>query len=497
MRKKMRKAWIVLLTLCSFENHLAAIDPPKQEVRAVWLATNYGLDWPSRPARTDAARIAQQQEARQILDSLQMANFNLVFFQVRLRGDVAYRSAIEPMSRIFTGKCGGYPGYDPLAFIIEECHKRGIECHAWFVTFPLGEEWSVKAQGKLSPVKQHPKLCKKHNGAWFLDPGMPQTADYLQALVREIVQGYDIDGIHFDYIRYPEEAKKFPDKSTYRKYGQGKPLNDWRRDNINRLVAQLYDEVKRLKPWVQVSSSPLGKYSRIPRVPHAGWTAYESVHQDPVEWIRQGKQDLLVPMMYYLHDNYFPFVDHWVEHAAGRWVIPGLGAYRLSKKEGDWQQTDLTDQLDYARYHGASGCAFFRCASILSNEKGIYDELKENYFRYPAQLPPLTWLNDTVPASPSEVRVEKRTTELKLTWTRPQGEKQSLTYTVYYSGTDTIDYTCAKHILATNIHGTELYLPIDTTREQGYLFSVSASSRYHVESLPSQETYYYQSRYEK
>ena len=155
-----------------------------------------------------------------------------------------------------------------------------------------------------------------------MDPGVPETADYILSLVKEIVNGYDIDGIHFDYIRYPEEAKKFPDKALYNKSGKKKSLADWRRENINRMVYRIYDWVKQTKPWVQVSSSPLGKYNRIERVPNAGWTAYESVFQDPKMWMQQGKQDMIVPMMYYLHKNFFPFVDNWVDNCNGRLVVP-------------------------------------------------------------------------------------------------------------------------------------------------------------------------------
>ena len=115
------------------------------------------------------------------------------------------------------------PGYDPLAFVVDECHKRGMECHAWFVTFPLGTDKSVKEQGKLSVVRRQPKLCKRHNGEWYLDPGVPGTSDYVLSLVKELVNGYDIDGIHFDYIRYPEQAKSFPDKNLYNKYGKKRP----------------------------------------------------------------------------------------------------------------------------------------------------------------------------------------------------------------------------------------------------------------------------------
>ena len=311
------------------------------------------------------------------------------------------------------------------------------------------------------------------------------------------MEGYDIDGIHFDYIRYPEEAKKFPDSKLYNQSGKRRNVADWRRENINRIVYRLYDYVKQVKPWVQVSSSPLGKYNRIEQVPNAGWTAYESVYQDPKRWMEEGKQDMIVPMMYYLHKNFFPFVDNWVSLSNGRLIVPGLGAYRMDKSEADWTVNDITDQIDYSRYFGGAGCAFFRCGNVLYNEKGLYQELRDHYYPYPAQLPPLTWLNDRVPTAPKEIRVNREGDELHLTWDKPAEEQETLTYTVYYALNDSIDSNSARHVLATLIHGETLYLPVDTLREQGYTFSVSASTRYHVESAPSPSTYYYLSKYVK
>lgn len=491
------KKIVLFLFLCLFVLDSAAVKPLKTEIRAVWLATVYGLDWPRRTATNDASRKLQQQALCEMLDKLQEANFNTVFFQARLRGDVAYRSSIEPFSYVFTGKEGGSPGYDPLAFAIEECHKRGMECHAWFVTFPLGKEEHVRKMGKKSLVKRMPQLCKKHNGEWYLDPGVPGTSDYILSLVREVVSSYDIDGIHFDYIRYPEDAKRFPDKRNYQKYGKKVSLDDWRRDNINKMVARIYDTVKAMKPWVQVSSSPLGKYNRIPEVPNAGWTAYESVFQDPSQWFRAGKQDMILPMMYYLHKNFFPFVDNWVANSNGRLIVPGLGAYRLLKEEADWTLNDLTDQIDYSRYYGGAGCAFFRAGNVLSNEKGIYDELKNNYYLYPALLPPLKWLDDSVPHAPEEVKVERQGNELRLSWDKPATETQDLTYTLYYTIKDTLDLEDPKNILATHFQGNELFISVPEGKELGYTFVVTSSSRYHIESAPSRETFYYLSKYVK
>ena len=470
-------------------------DYPKQEIRAVWLTTIFGLDWPSRIASNEVEQRGQKSALCQMLDALKEANFNTVFVQTRLRGDVIYDSAIEPVSKVFTGRYGSLPGYDPLTFVIDECHKRGMECHAFFVTFPVGSESVVREQGASSVVKRLPELCLFHQGEWYLDPGLPETADYVLSLVQEVVRNYDIDGIQFDYIRYPDNANIFPDKQSYAKYGKGMNLADWRRANINRFIAHIHDWVKQEKPWVQVSSSPLGKYARIPQNPNAGWTAYEEVFQDPKAWLQAEKHDMIVPMMYYRQNDFYPFVNNWMEQATPRNRVVGLGAYRLNEKEGNWNLSEIKDQMVYARNQGVDGLAFFRTQFVIENEKGLYNELKNNFFKYPAQLPPLTWISDVAPEAPREILVVRENNLLKLSWDAPSND--DYLYTVYYSMSNSLDTNKAQTILATGIRQTELYLPVDISTEKEYTFCVTASNRYRVESKPSYETYYYLSRYEK
>ena len=177
--------WISLLflSLLAINGFAVDYDFPKQEIRAVWLTTIYGLDWPTRPATNEREQKRQKQELCTILDRLEEANFNTVFVQAGLRGDVIYSSKIERASKVFSGKDGSLPGQDPLAYVIDECHKRGMECHAFFVTFPVGSEKAVKAQGAYSVVKCKPHLCLKHNDFWYLDPGIPETTAYILSLV--------------------------------------------------------------------------------------------------------------------------------------------------------------------------------------------------------------------------------------------------------------------------------------------------------------------------
>ncbi|MDR2118899.1 MAG: family 10 glycosylhydrolase [Tannerellaceae bacterium] len=476
-----------------------AAEYPKREIRAVWLSTIYGMDWPAKPAGNAAERKAQQKELCDRLDMLRNANFNMVFLQVRLRGDVIYPSAIEPMNRIFAGRHGASPGYDPLAFALEECRKRGLECHAWFITYPIGSMADVKSKGSKSVVARKPELCKLYNGEWYLNPGMPETSDYILAMVRELLRNYDVDGIHFDHIRYPENAEGFPDGETYAKYGKSNSLRAWRQNNINRMVERIYDWVKRYKPWVQVSASPLGKYSPLMQVPNAGLTAFD-VYQDPQEWLRMKKQDMIVPMMYYRDSFFYPFVDNWMANRNGRFLVLGLGVYKLAPGDSDWTLRDITSQIDYVRASGADGITFFRGMQLFRNTKGVYTVLKDKYFKYPALLPPLTWLSRQRPGAPVDVRIRREGNRLKISWNMPddtEDDPGALRYTVYYSRSNTVNTALAQNILATGIPESEIYLAVESEKEQELSFRISASNRYHIESRPSREVYYYLTEYEK
>ena len=338
----MHKIFSLLILFLTGATGLFASHPPATEVRAVWLTTNYGLDWP----RNRTSLEVQKRELIEILDKLKEYNFNTVFFQVRGRGEVLYNSHLEPMSSLIAPAGPGRPAVDPLAFAVEECHKRGLACHAWVVTYPLGNDRHVRSLGARAVTKRNPSITKKFQREWFLDPGNPRTDDYLLSIVQEIVAGYDVDGIHFDYIRYPDNRGRFPDDGMYRQYGKGKSRDEWRRDNITRFVIKMYDQVKALKPWVQVSSAPLGRYRALGNN-GVGWTALETVSQDAGKWMMMGKHDAIYPMMYYKERLFYPFVDDWLQHSNGRIMVPGLGAYQMI--ELGWSHRDILNQVDYTR----------------------------------------------------------------------------------------------------------------------------------------------------
>lgn len=474
----MRTHFLTFLLLLCFI--LPVKSQPKHEIRATWLTTLGGMDWPRQKATNAEGIRKQQQELCDILDRLKEAHFNTVLFQTRLRGDLIYPSNIETFPEALTGRTGRNPGYDPLAFAIEECHKRGMELHAWIVTIPIGNTRQVRLLGKHSIVSKNRKICKQFKGSWYLDPGHPETADYLSRIVREIATNYDVDGIHFDYIRYPEQGTRFPDNDTYRKYGKKKNKVQWRRENITSLVRRLYTDIKSIKPWIKVSSSPVGKFASTSRYSSKGWDAYHAVHQDAQGWLKEGIHDALFPMMYFQGNDFYPFVLDWKENDNGRWVVPGLGIYFLSPKEKNWPLEEIARQINFTREEGLGGQAYFRNRFLLDNVKGIYDEVKNGFYTTSALLPPMTWIDSIAPSAPTAPIYEAQADgRVRLAWEASKDNHDlPVVYHLYASSTYPVDTNDAQNLHTTYLKGTE------TTVKEGYYYAVTSTDRYGNESAP-------------
>lgn len=458
---------------------------PKYEIRATWLTTLGGLDWPSQKATSAKGIERQKQELCEILDALKRANFNTVLLQTRLRGDVIYPSAIEPFTESLTGHEGGNPNYDPLKFAIEECHRRGMELHAWIVTIPIGNTRQVNLLGKKSITKKQPSICKLYKGTWYLDPGNPQTDNYLASIVHEIVSRYDIDGIHLDYIRYPERAKDFPDQSTYRKYGKKENLEQWRRNNITRIVRRIYAETKLLKPWVKVSSSPVGKYNDTRRYPSKGWNAYEVVYQDARLWLKEGIHDALFPMMYFQGNHFYPFALDWQENKNRRWIVPGLGIYFLHPQEQNWQLDEVIRQIHFLRNIHMDGQAYFRNRFLLNNTKGLLDELKEYFYTQPAVVPPMTWVDSIAPSAPTKPYFMPLTKGVKLSWSASSDNLPApVYYRVYASNTYPVDITQPSNLIEVRTDSTSYIFYPEVPWEERIYWAVTAVDRCGNESSP-------------
>ena len=434
---------------------------PKHEVRAVWLTTIGGIDWPHSYAQSARSIAKQQEELTHTLDQLQTVGINTVLLQTRIRGTMIYPSRYEPWDGCLSGFPGTSPGYDALKFAIDECHKRGMELHAWIVTMPVGR-WDGLGCKQLRKRMPGNIIKIKHEG--YMNPESQLTASYLADICAEVTANYDVDGIHLDYIRYPEELPKL--KTLPREKG---------RENITRIVRSIARRVKSLKPWVKMSCSPIGKFDNTSRYWSHGWDAYNTVYQDAVAWLRDGLMDELFPMMYFRDNNFFPFAIDWAEQSYGKTIVPGLGIYFLSPREGKWEIGDVTREMHVARQYGL-GHAYFRGKFFTDNTKGIYDFAANDFDKYPALVPAMTWQSTARPQAPSRIDV----CDYSLSWTRVV--EQGVTYNVYASNEYPVDINDARNLVATRLNRCSI-----TTDGKKRYYAVTAMNRYGNESLPLQQ----------
>ena len=459
----MKRYTFIILLLCAV---LSLNAQPRQELRAVWLTTLEGLDWPSTKGTSAAIERRQKQELCEILDKLKRANVNTVLFQARIRGTVTYPSKYEPWDGCISGKFGTAPNYDPLQYAIEEAHKRGMELHAWVVTVPTGK-W--ESYGAKSLRQRRPDLMKRIGVDAFFHPENAQTADYISNICEEITSRYDIDGIHLDYIRYPEQWTGSLNRS------QG-------RENITRIVRAIHKKVKTQKPWVKLSCSPLGKFDDLTRFPSGGWNAYHKVCQDAQGWLRDGLMDQLYPMMYYDGKHFYPFAADWSENRHGREVAAGLGIYRLLRSEGNWSLDAIKRQMNVARQQELGHC-YFRSRFLTENTKGLYDFVC-NFDAYPALVPAVI-TRQPAPQAPTSLHVERTTNGDNISWSGAidTSDGDYLTYNVYASTTQPVDIQDARNLIATR--QMQQFVSVRRPSSEPTLYyAVTAVNRYGKESEP-------------
>ena len=447
---------------------------PKYEVRAVWLTTLNSLDWPSTKATNSQSIERQQQQLCAILDQLRQSNVNTVLFQTRVRATTIYPSRYEPFDGCLTGKPGRDPGYDVLRFAIDECHRRGMELHAWVVAIPVGK-WNAIGCKQLR--ERYGSLIRKIGDEGYMNPEMSQTSEYIAKICREIAEKYDVDGIHLDYIRYPENWKQTQSKSRGR-------------EHITRIVRSIHKQVKSIKPWIKISCSPVGKYSDLTRYPSRGWNAYDVVCQDAQGWLREGIMDQLYPMMYFKGDNFYPFAVDWADNTYGRTVAPGLAVWLLSRREGsDWPLTDITREMYVLRTLGM-GHTYFRSRFFTDNTKGVYTHTKNRIDRYPALIPPMTWQSSVQPGRPSGMNIKPCVEGLDINWwgATDHSDAPYLMYNVYASDQYPVDISDARNLVATRLRNTHI---IVKQEDGSHYYAVTAVDRYGNESaaIQSDEPY--------
>ena len=461
MRRRLLFTIAILCALTAFAQ------VPKHELRAVWLTTVKNLDWPKTLAKSPADVQKQKAELCRILDKLQQANVNTVLLQTRVRAAVIYPSDIEPWDVCMTGTHGRNPGYDALQFAIDECHARGMECHAWLCTLPVGK-WDAPACKAIR--KRLPHLIYKIGDEGFMRPESPETADYLASIAREVVTRYDVDGIHLDYIRYPEQQ-------AIRISGNEA------RSNITRIVRAIHDAVKSVKPYVKLSCSPIGKHADLRIQSSRGWNARDKVYQDAQEWMRTGLMDQLYPMMYFRGNNFYPFAVDWKEKEYGGAVAAGLGIYCLDRSEGNWPLEEIQRQLNTTRQLGL-GHAYFRSQFFTDNTKGVYNLIANDIDRYPALIPPMRNKN-THHSSPNTHHPTPITLSLSPHYIVLSWDGDAPLYNVYASRELPVNTDDARNLIAMRLTQKQLVLEnTPLTRQMNYV--VTAMDRFGNESVPQQ-----------
>jgi len=442
---------------------LSVAAQPKHEVRAVWLTTLGGLDWPKNYAHDGMGIQRQQEDLCRMLDQLKAINVNTILFQTRVRATTAYPSDLEPWEGSFSGVPGKTPGYDVLQFAIDECHRRGMEIHAWVVAIPIGK-WNTA--GCKWVRRRYPSLVKRIGEEGYMNPEAYGTADYIANICEEITTRYDIDGIHLDYIRYPE---------TWR----GRMYHE----NITRIVRRVNERVKRHKPWVKMSCSPIGKFGNLSHYRSNGWDAYNRVAQDAQGWLRDGLMDQLYPMMYFSGNNFYPFAIDWQEQSCGRTIVSGLGTYMLHPTERNWPLAEVKRQLCVTRQLGIGHC-HFRTKFLLDNVKGVYDLMLQTD-RHPALTPPMTWAQSIAPTAPTQLNVEHTQGGDNLSWSGAIDRSDSpyLLYNIYASTEEPVDITRPENLIVIRHAGQQISIR-RTANKPMLHYAVTALDRYGNESAP-------------
>lgn len=412
----------------------AAASPPApaREFRAAWLATVANLDWPSQPGLS----VAQQKaELTALLDHAAQLKLNAVILQVRPMADAVYASSLEPWSEFLTGRMGRAPQpfYDPLAFAVQEAHRRGLELHAWFnpfrVALPPAQARSPATLDHLS--RAHPELVRRYGNLLWLDPGEPAARDHVLSVIQDVLRRYDVDGIAFDdyFYPYPEKDAEgdnidFPDSASWRKYGaaSGMSHEEWRRANVNQFIQNVYRSIHALKPWVKFGISPFGIWR--PGYPRQiqGLDTYAKLYADSHLWLASGWVDYFSPQLYWPVDQReqsFPVLLQWwsEQNIKHRHLWPSLDAVNVGTK---WRPDEIARQIQITRrIPGVSGVIFYHLRNLFDN-RTLTDVIRTAYPQ-PALVPASPWL-DSVPPNKPKLSPGASWSALRFDWANATGK---------------------------------------------------------------------------
>ena len=448
----MMKRFLLLLIALAFTAGISinAQEAQKREMRAAWVATVYGIDWPTTLHNASA----QKAELNAYLDNLQAQHFNAIFFQVRSMCDAFYQSSYEPWSSYLTGTRGKNPGYDPLQYAVEQCHLRGIQCHAWVNPY----RWCASASNNWNTpqdqdLKNKGMLLAYNNGSTtttILNPGLPATRERIVNVIREIITNYDVDGIVFDDYFYPNGIpanNKAEDYNLWNDSAVDMTFADWRRNNVNMMVADVYNMIQETKPEVRFGISPAGvagtrstsasQHGVTPCPTGSDWQ-YNGIFSDPLAWLEQGSIDYISPQLYWKTNHstnpFGPLTDWWsyiAKHYGRHHYASHSISFLASQSNTTSDWAEITTQVNYSRQYtenNAPGAVLYSAKNINGNNGGVAglgNYLLANAFQHPAMIPAVTWKTAPGYAAPTGLALNNNT----LTWNMQEGTL--VKYSVY------------------------------------------------------------------
>ena len=425
----------ILILLILFFAFLPApaqtLPAPGREFRAAWIATVDNIDFPSQ------RNLSIEQQKAEIIRDLELASslkMNAVVFQVRPMCDAIYASKIEPWSEFLTGAMGKAQAFDPLAFITDEAHRRGILVHAWFNPYRAYHP-SAKTVSENHITKRRPDLVRKYGDFLWLDPTDPEVQKYSLSVVADVVRRYDIDGVHFDDYFYPYAEKdaadnkiEFPDDQNWQKYektGGRLKRDDWRRDHVNRFIESVGREIKKIKPEMMYGISPIGVAN----------INYSELYADAEKWLRDGTVDYFVPQIYWKSDRpnreFAVLLKHWENvNEKNRHVWAGLGTYKIPSRTENFSAREIVYQISLTRQiQRTAGNVQFSFKSVRSDFDGIQKALRDAPYRQAAIIPASPWIKSQKPLAPT-VKITRDSKNVRAAWTE-NGKRKAFWFVVY------------------------------------------------------------------
>ena len=465
---------------------------PKREFRGAWIQAVNG-QFRGIPTEKLKQTLIDQ------LNSLQGAGINAIIFQVRPEADALYASQLEPWSRFRTGVQGQAPSpyWDPMQFMIDECHKRGMEFHAWIN--PYRVKTSLKSELSANHLYNiHPEWFVTYNNQLFFDPALPESRRHICMVVADIVSRYDVDAIHMDDYFYPYPAKgmDFPDDASFARYGGGFTNRaDWRRSNVNILIQKIHETIRGLKPWVKFGISPFGIYRNEKNDPLGsktnGLQNYDDLYADVLLWARNGWVDYNIPQIYWQIGHpaadYETLVKWWAKNTENRPLFIGQSVMNTIQnadpKNPSMNQLPRKMALERA-YQTIGGSCQWPASAVVENAGKYRDALVQEYHKYPALVPVFDFMDDKAPGKVRKVKKVWTEDGYMLFWTAPKAKDEmdrAVQYVVYrFDDKEKVNIDDASHIVA--VTRNNFYkLPYKDGKNK-YRYVVTALDRLHNES---------------